>query len=62
MRSLALTYRWSYDAGLSVPKKALLALAEIETPEAIKIIKEAMKSSEELIRDYANMLLENWPD
>ncbi|MGB3509535.1 MAG: HEAT repeat domain-containing protein [Microcoleaceae cyanobacterium] len=57
--SKALTYRWSYDAGLSVPKKALLALAEIETPEAMKIIKEATKSSEELIRDEANLFLEN---
>ena len=40
-----------------MPKKALLALAEIETPQAMTIIKEATKSSEELIRDYANMLL-----
>jgi HEAT repeat protein len=57
--SKALTYRWSYDAGLSVPKKALLALAEIETPEAIAIVKEATQSSEELIRDEANILLED---
>lgn len=57
--SKALTYRWSYDAGLSVPKKALQALAEIETPEAMAIIKEATQSSEELIREEANILLED---
>ncbi|MDY7008715.1 MAG: HEAT repeat domain-containing protein, partial [Cyanobacteriota bacterium] len=60
--SKALTYRWSYDFGLSVPKKALLALAEIETPEAMTIIKEATQSSEELIRDDANLFLENLSD
>jgi HEAT repeat protein len=57
--SKALTYRWSYDEWLNVPRKSLLALAEIGTPEAIIIIKEATQSFEELIRDDANMILED---
>ncbi|MEG3984866.1 HEAT repeat domain-containing protein [Microcoleus sp. D3_18a_C4] len=56
--SKALTYRWSYDIWFIVPRKSLWALAELETPEAIMIIKEATQSSEELIRDDANMILE----
>lgn len=58
--SKALTYRWPDDEWLNVPKKSLLALAEIGTPEAIMIIQEATKSPEELIRDYANMILESF--
>lgn len=57
--SKALTYRWSYDEWFSVPRKALQALAEIDTPEAMAIIKDATQSSEELIREEANMLLED---
>ncbi len=51
--SKALTYRWSYDEWLNVPRKSLLALAEIGTHEAIIILKEATQSFEELIRDDA---------
>lgn len=58
--SKALTYRWSYDEWLNVPRKSLLALAEIGTPEAKMIVKEATQSSGELIRDDANMILDNW--
>lgn len=57
--SKAVTYRWSYDIWFIVPRKSLLALAEIGTPEAIMIIKQATQSSEELIRDDANMILVN---
>lgn len=60
--SKAVTYRWSYDEWFSVPRKALQALAEFETPETMTILKEATQSSEELIRDEANMLLEDWSD
>jgi HEAT repeat protein len=58
--SKALTYRWSYDEWLNVPRKSLLALSEIGTPEAMMIIKEATQSPEELIREDATMILENW--
>ncbi|ALF53046.1 hypothetical protein ACX27_09615 [Nostoc piscinale CENA21] len=58
--SKALTYRWSYDEWLNVPRKSLLALAEIGTPEAKKIIESAAQSPEELISEDANLILENW--
>lgn len=58
--SKALTYRWSYDEWLNVPRKSLLALAEIGTPEAKMIIKSASQSPEELISEDANMILDNW--
>lgn len=58
--SKALTYRWSYDTWLNVPRKSLLALAEIETPEAKIIIESAVQSPEELISEDANLILENW--
>jgi len=60
--SKVVTYQWSCDNWFGVQKKALLALAEIETPEAMAIVKEATQSSEEIIRHYANMLLENLSD
>ena len=56
--SKALTYRWSYDEWLNVPRKSLQALALIGTPEAMIIIKEASKSPEDLICEDANMILE----
>lgn len=58
--SKALTYRWSYDQWLNVPRKSLLALSAIGTPEAMMIIKEATRSSEDLIREDANMILDNF--
>ena len=57
--SKALTYRWSYDEWLNVPRKSLQALAVIGTPEAMREIKEATYSSEDLIREDAKMILEN---
>ena len=51
--SKALTYRWSYDEWLSVPRKSLQALALIGTPDAMIIIKEATKSPDELICEDA---------
>ncbi|WP_335041616.1 HEAT repeat domain-containing protein [Nostoc sp.] len=58
--SKALTYQWSYDTWLNVPRKSLLALAEIGTPEAKMIIESAAQSPEELISEDANMILDNW--
>ncbi|MBD2493762.1 HEAT repeat domain-containing protein [Nostoc sp. FACHB-280] len=58
--SKALTYRWSYDEWLNVPRKSLLALAEIGTPEAKIIIESAAQSPEELISEDANLILDNW--
>ncbi|BAY09235.1 HEAT repeat domain-containing protein [Calothrix sp. NIES-2098] len=58
--SKALTYRWSYDEWFNVPRKSLLALAEIGTPEAKMIIEEAAQSPEELISEDANLILDNW--
>lgn len=58
--SKALTYRWSYDEWLNVPRKSLLALAEIGTPEAKMIIESAVQSPEELISEDANLILDNW--
>ncbi|MBE9207545.1 hypothetical protein IQ244_13625 [Nostoc sp. LEGE 06077] len=58
--SKALTYRWSYDEWLNVPRKSLLALAEIGTPEAKMIIESAAQYPEELISEDANLILEDW--
>ncbi|BBD59696.1 hypothetical protein NIES2109_24870 [Nostoc sp. HK-01] len=58
--SKALTYRWSYDIWFNVPRKSLLALAEIGTPEAKMIIESADQSPEELISEDANLILDNW--
>ncbi|MDZ8093947.1 MAG: HEAT repeat domain-containing protein [Nostoc sp. DedQUE05] len=58
--SKALTYRWSYDEWLNVPRKSLLALAEIGTPEAKMIIESAAQSPQELISEDANLILDNW--
>jgi hypothetical protein len=43
-----------------VPRKSLLALAEIDTPEAKMIIESASQSPEELISEDANLILDNW--
>ncbi|MBN3889386.1 MAG: hypothetical protein HWQ43_09465 [Nostoc sp. JL31] len=58
--SKALTYRWYYDTWLNVPRKSLLALAEIRTPEAKMIIESASQSPEELISEDANLILDDW--
>lgn len=58
--SKALTYRWSYDIWFNVPRKSLLALAEIGTPEAKMIIESAAQYPEELISEDANLILDNW--
>lgn len=49
----AIDYRWDYDEFLSVPKKALEALSNINTPEAIEVITQASQSSDEVIREAA---------
>ncbi|WP_334933934.1 hypothetical protein [Nostoc sp.] len=43
-----------------MPRKSLLALAEIGTPEAKMIIESAAKSPEELISEDANLILDDW--
>lgn len=53
----AVDYRWDCDAFLCVPKKALEALSNINTPEAIEVITQASQSSDEVIREAATFLL-----
>jgi HEAT repeat protein len=55
----AVSYRWDYDDWLLVPRKALKALAAIGSPEAVAVVKAAMNSSEEPIREEATSLLED---
>jgi hypothetical protein len=55
----ALDYRHETDAGIQVPIRALNALAKIGTDEAIAAIDAARNSDEELIRDEAELLLED---
>ncbi|GAA4441806.1 HEAT repeat domain-containing protein [Bremerella cremea] len=55
----AIEYRWGYDPWYSVPRKALQALAVIETPEAIAAIQSATTSDVDLIRQEAIDMLTN---
>ena len=54
----ALDFRWDYDEWLFVPRKSLRVLHSIGTPESLAIIKQAIASSETLIREEAISLLE----
>ncbi|MES2788823.1 MAG: hypothetical protein V4719_04315 [Planctomycetota bacterium] len=54
----ALGYRWNFDEWNCIPRKALAALFEINTPEAIAAIRYALNSDEQSIRDEAMELLE----
>ncbi|MEW4452048.1 HEAT repeat domain-containing protein [Bremerella sp. JC817] len=55
----AIGYRWDYDPWYNVPRKALQALAAIETPEAIAAIQSATTSDIDLIRQEAIDMLKN---
>lgn len=54
----AVGYRWDCDAFLCVPTKALEALSNIGSPEALEIITQASKSSDEVVREMAFDLLQ----
>ncbi|MFO0883980.1 MAG: hypothetical protein U0894_07325 [Pirellulales bacterium] len=54
----AVGYRWDCDAFLCVPTKALEALSNIGSPEALEIITQASESSDEAVREMALDLLQ----
>lgn len=54
----AIGYRWDCDAFLCVPTKALEALSNIGSPEALEIITQASESSDEVVREMALDLLQ----
>ena len=54
----AVSYRWDYDQWLHVPRKALRGLFQIGGDEAIEVIREAVDSDEEEIRNEAIDILD----
>lgn len=54
----AVSYRWDYDQWLHVPRKALRGLFQIGGNEAIEVIRKAVDSDEEAIRNEATGILD----
>ena len=54
----AVSYRWDYDQWLHVPRKALRGLFQIGGDEAIEVIRKAVESDEEEIRNEAIAILD----
>lgn len=54
----AVGYRYDYDPMFSIPKRALEALAYIDTPEAKAVLEQALTSDEFDLRRIAHSLLD----
>jgi HEAT repeat protein len=59
---VALNHRLDYDPGYAVPVRILETLADIGTPKAFKSLNECLKSTNDRIREEAQIMLDSLSD